>query len=166
MIDGWGISWEIALIWISLDFTDGKSTMVQVMDWCRQATGHYLSQCWPRSLLPYSIARPQWVNSLASRRCGCKRLVSSTSHIYGQAEDFGNSSALTLYVLNFSEWTLTCIYLLCHSSTLIRHRYLKFFLKWDKDLHILYGQYHGCWCPGDIRSQDISSYDIDRVKLR
>ena len=30
--------------------SDGKSTLVQVMAWCRQATSHYLSQCWPRSL--------------------------------------------------------------------------------------------------------------------
>ena len=26
------------------------STLVQVMAWCRQATSHYLSQCWPKSL--------------------------------------------------------------------------------------------------------------------
>ena len=32
------------------------------MAWCRQATNHYLNQCWPRSLPPYGITRPQWVN--------------------------------------------------------------------------------------------------------
>ena len=31
-----------------LYLTDDKSTLVQVMAWCRQATSHYLSQCWPR----------------------------------------------------------------------------------------------------------------------
>ena len=33
------------------------------MAWCRQATGHYLSQCWlrSRSLSPYCIIRPQQV---------------------------------------------------------------------------------------------------------
>ena len=31
------------------------------MAWCRQATSHYLSQCWPRSLSPYDVTRPQWV---------------------------------------------------------------------------------------------------------
>ena len=61
VIDGWGISCEIALIWMSLDFTDDQSTMVQVMAWYRQATGHYLSQCWPRSLPPNGVTRPQWV---------------------------------------------------------------------------------------------------------
>ena len=49
-IDGRVISCELALRWMSLDLTDDKSTFVQVMAWCRQATSHYLSQCWPRSL--------------------------------------------------------------------------------------------------------------------
>ena len=62
VIDGWGISCEIVLIWMSLDFTDDQSTLVQVMAWCRQAASHYLSQCWPRSLSPYGVTRPQWVN--------------------------------------------------------------------------------------------------------
>ena len=65
VIDGWGISCEIALIWTSLDFTVDQSTLVQVMAWCCQATSHYLSQCWPRSLSPYGITRPQWVKSYA-----------------------------------------------------------------------------------------------------
>ena len=46
---------------MSLDLTYDKSTLVQVMAWCRQATSHYLSQCWPRSLTPYGVTRPQWV---------------------------------------------------------------------------------------------------------
>ena len=62
--DGWGTSGEIALIWMSVDFTGDQSTLVQVMAWCRQATSHYLSQCWPRSLTPYGVTRPQCINSL------------------------------------------------------------------------------------------------------
>ena len=46
---------------MSQDLTDNKSTLVQVRAWCRQATSHYLSQCWPRSLSPYGAIRPQWV---------------------------------------------------------------------------------------------------------
>ena len=45
------------------DLTDDKSTLVQVMDWCHQATSHYLSQCWLSPLSPYGVARPQWVNN-------------------------------------------------------------------------------------------------------
>ena len=62
MIDGWGVCCEITLIWMSLDFIDDQSTLVQVMAWCRQATSHYLSQCWPTSPSPYGVTRPQWVN--------------------------------------------------------------------------------------------------------
>ena len=40
------------------------STLVQVMAWCRQATSHYLSQCWPRSLSPYGVTRPRCVKLL------------------------------------------------------------------------------------------------------
>ena len=61
VIDGWGISCEHALIWMSFDLTGDKSTLVQVMAGCRQATSHYMSQCWPRSMSPYGVTRPQWV---------------------------------------------------------------------------------------------------------
>ena len=37
MNNGWSISCEMALIWMSLGFTDDQSTVVQVMAWCRQA---------------------------------------------------------------------------------------------------------------------------------
>ena len=40
---------------------DDKSTLVQVMAWCHQATSHYLSQCWPRSMSQYGVTRPHWV---------------------------------------------------------------------------------------------------------
>ena len=53
----------MALRWMSTDLTDDKSTLVQVMAWSHQATSHYLSQCWPRSMSPYGVTRPQWVNS-------------------------------------------------------------------------------------------------------
>ena len=56
VIDGWSISCEIALIWMSLDFTDDQSTLVQV------------SPCWPRSLSPYGVTRPQWVDASLNKR--------------------------------------------------------------------------------------------------
>ena len=39
VIDGWGISLEIALIWLSLDFTNDQSILVQVIAWCCQWVG-------------------------------------------------------------------------------------------------------------------------------
>ena len=44
-----------------------SSTLVQGMAWWRQVTSHYLSQCWPRSMSPYSTTRPQWVNKPKNR---------------------------------------------------------------------------------------------------
>ena len=46
---------ENILRWMPQDLTDDKSTLVQVMAWCRQATSHYQKQCWPRSPKPYDI---------------------------------------------------------------------------------------------------------------
>ena len=46
---------------MSLDLSDDKSTLVQVMAWCHQATSHYLSQRWSSFLSPYVITRPQSV---------------------------------------------------------------------------------------------------------
>ena len=64
----------MAEVFLPLDLTDDKSTLVQVMAWCHQATSHYLSQCWPRSLSPYGVTRPQSVNSLqASQAIWCHR---------------------------------------------------------------------------------------------
>ena len=65
----WLVSWDLctydnALRWMPQNITDGKSTLVQLMAWCRQATSHYLSLCWPRSMSPYGVIRPQWVNGV------------------------------------------------------------------------------------------------------
>ena len=93
---GWGVSYEIALRWMPQDLTDDKSILVQVMVCCCQATNHCLSQYWPRSLSPYGVTRPQWINShlflLQTRapcsppayyqafRCSSPTLVSTSSH--------------------------------------------------------------------------------------
>ena len=63
VIDGWSICSKIVLKWIAMDLTDCKSTLVQVMAWCRQASSPYLIQCWPRFMSPYGATRPQWVKN-------------------------------------------------------------------------------------------------------
>ena len=76
-----------------------------------------------------------------------------TSPILTQIERFrtiGQSQLSNPSDLPCLDGTKTCIYILYHSSTL-------------KDLCILLSQYHGCWWPGDTRSQGISSHDIDLV---
>ena len=79
VIDGWGISNEIALGWMSLHLTLDESTLVQVMARCRQATSHYLNQCWPCSISQTGITRPKWVQhnhcrlpNISSRLYSCQ----------------------------------------------------------------------------------------------
>ena len=57
---------------------DDKSTLVQVMAWCRHATSHYLSKYWSPSMSPYGAARTSeldkakgylyWYSNMASRQ--------------------------------------------------------------------------------------------------
>ena len=67
-------SYDNVFRWMPQDLTDDKSTMVQVMAWCRQATSHYLNQRWPRSPTPYGVTRPQWVKMLYSKYCGTDKI--------------------------------------------------------------------------------------------
>ena len=53
---------EITPRWMLQKPTNEKSTLVQVMAWCRQAASHYLNQCRLRSPTPYGATRPQWVD--------------------------------------------------------------------------------------------------------
>ena len=48
------------------DLTYDLSALVQVMAWCHQ-TSYYLSQCWPRSLSPSGVSRPEWVKPEETR---------------------------------------------------------------------------------------------------
>ena len=66
---GLNICWEfpvklIDLRHMSRNHSDDWSTLVPVMAWCRQATNHYLKQCWPRFILLYGISGSQWFKSL------------------------------------------------------------------------------------------------------
>ena len=79
VIDALSISCKIVFKWMPMGFSDGKSKLVQVMAWCRQATSHYLSQCWPRFLSPYGIIRlqrvtywPAWMSNYVCFLCDLK----------------------------------------------------------------------------------------------
>ena len=69
--------------------------------------------------------------------------------------------ALKLYVLNFS----TESYNIYHSSALTWQGWLESFLCKTRTC-LFHSQYHGCWWPGDARSQSISSHGIDLIKPR
>ena len=55
---------EIALRLMPQNLTNYKSTLVQVMAWCCQATSLYLGQCWLKSISPYVFTRPQCTTSV------------------------------------------------------------------------------------------------------
>ena len=65
-------------------------------------------------------------------------------------------SLLNVYVLNFQRE---------HKTYLHFMSFLFIDMTQEVEIH-LNSQYHGCWCPGSLRRQDISSYDIDLVKPR
>ena len=47
------------------------------MAWCCQAASHNHSHCWPRSLSPYGITRPQWVHIFCLNQITSKDLFTS-----------------------------------------------------------------------------------------
>ena len=57
---------EIVLSWMLQNTFKKESKLVQVMAWCLMAPSHYLSLCWHRSMSPYGITRPQWVNIMGT----------------------------------------------------------------------------------------------------
>ena len=60
-------------------FTAVKSTLIQVMAWCRQVPSHYLSQCWPRSVSSwYDATWPRWVKWWP--KSSPSHLISYTNH--------------------------------------------------------------------------------------
>ena len=115
----WGTLCETALRWMPQNLTNGESTLVQVMAWCFQATSHYLSQCWPRSMSPSSFTRWQRVNTFSA----------------AVQEATMSMSMLPLNVLNFFQRKHRYVFpFLYHSSTVTHHRLLKFTRKDEKKM--------------------------------
>ena len=51
--------YKITPRWMPQTLNNDKSTLVEVMAWCRQATSHYFNPCWSRSISSYGVTRPQ-----------------------------------------------------------------------------------------------------------
>ena len=78
--------------------SDGKSILVQVMASCHQATSHYLNQCWLRSILPYDITWPHWVNELHFPQT-VRHKTYSKSHFYSCQHWFQNNSTICIFIV-------------------------------------------------------------------
>ena len=104
VIDGWGISCEFALRWMSLHLADDKTTLVQVMAWCHQATSHYLTQCWSRSMSPNDLTRPHWVNvDHAITRSKCQWYLPS----WCEWKNIQNAVTWNVYVASYPMTNIT-----------------------------------------------------------
>ena len=86
------------LHWWSVNIDSG-------MAWCCQATSHYLSQCWPKSLSPYGTTWPQWVN-IFNKTFKLQR----TAHVY----QYQPHTTKTYWIHSCSEptteWHLKALY--------------------------------------------------------
>ena len=95
-----------------IDLTDDKSTLVQVMAWCRQATSHYLSQCWPSSMTPYGVTRPSinlmiWPSSINATHIDSK-IITCEDDFDGLVQDYGISIAPAI-LQPFTKQSIWCI---------------------------------------------------------
>ena len=96
-------SYDNVLRWMPQDLNDDKSTLVQVMAWCLQATSHNLNQCWLRSPTPYGVTRPQWV----------KVQRQPTSHSYYEVLSFVLTSTCSITVKSHEYHGVAYRYLGC-----------------------------------------------------
>ena len=75
---------------------------------------------------------------------------------------------LTIQVLLFEIWntynTPPVLCTLCAQQFSYKKFHDLTFNVWGRVISVWLGQYHGCWCPGSLRRQDISSHDIDYVE--
>ena len=64
MTDTMSISRDIARRRMPQDLTNGYSMLAQVLAWCRQATSHYLNQCWSIFMSSRAEFRAGWFADL------------------------------------------------------------------------------------------------------
>ena len=86
------------------------------MAWCRQATSHYLSQCWPISLSPYDVTRPQWANIIAKKTFSSMNIRFERNAFFFQRRIFIsteillNIQHLISHGLRLKWWQTNCMY--------------------------------------------------------
>ena len=126
MTDGWGSSCKIALRWMPLDLPYDKSTLVQVMAWCRQTTSHCLSQCWPGFISPHGVTRPQWVKIVITPFCIVMRQLYNDfcRHIHGQLRlpyIIGPAFEGLIYVISWSTGSFNTWFMMTKCICVLRY---------------------------------------------
>ena len=123
---------KIFLFWFTIHWNlfpiDTNLSMVQKMAWCWIGVGGGTHCFWYFNYyFSYSSKCVKNVFQIALKTCDMdwiELMVKIRSNMWYFKDQWLGTAIhhLTLYVLNFSEGTLTYIYILCHFSTLIRHR--------------------------------------------
>ena len=109
-------SWALLVILVLGEYhkTPLKSTLLQVMVLCCQATRHCLSQSWPRCMPPYSGTRPQWAEFLHVLVANLMSLIASlvtTSWMHQSNNRLTDIYGLFLFLwLLYSIWNKTYYY--------------------------------------------------------
>ena len=70
---------------------------------------------------------------------------------------------LTLNALNCFKDYERCIHISYHILDFVQQKKSKFTMEQPYMLHIIYCQYHACWCLCDLRSEAISRHGIDQI---
>ena len=107
---------EVAIRWMPQHLTDHLSTLVQVMAWCHQATSHYLSQCWPRSLSPYDVTRPQWGITKANTDLSIQPLQTIFDEIWLKPQPFSYKKRFQNVIYKMSAIYLGINILTCYQG--------------------------------------------------
>ena len=161
------------------------SQHVQVMAWCRQATSHYLRQCWLISMSPHGVTTSQWVKQWRNIPFASTHPLSKVWPIYDLAKQGILTQAMHLIeggCFFFPPQPLGMLNFLPMNSL-----HAKFSSRNMYTISIIPPHWHdtGSWnspsCkirtylvytvniiaadgPGDTRSQGISNPDIDLIK--
>ena len=70
---------RITLKWMLQGLHDDKSTLVQVIAWCRQATSHYLNQCLTKIFVNIRCHKVKWVKKMETTQWNLIALLSANS---------------------------------------------------------------------------------------
>ena len=117
------------------DPTIERSTLIEVMAWCRQATGHYLKQYLTTFISPYGVTHNElwfiwWMPMSLTIRPGLVP-VSAAVHQRDRAHQTGTHMALRRRL-----WLGTCTY------EIVKYAYIIIYMRrlnnWKTDRHITY----------------------------
>ena len=143
------------------------STLVQVMAWCRQATSHYPSQCWPRSLSPYGVTRPEWVKKpnfdrkehiCSEHKSWKEERIRNTWLCKPILDSMVTNSTDRLALVSFLLWTSLCqlkgiacwLQILCWHKNYRKIYMLTFFCNKENHFHYSVNLFMHLWSKGHL----------------